>query len=86
MMTAKKTLEEEVKWKLRIYQEISNQKFNPDEPEKLPSPEVWRNYERANKRLKALNSAIKKEAKKLQLYLEGQAKAIDSIRRFREKN
>jgi hypothetical protein len=81
MYDAKKDLEEEVKWKLRIYQEISNHKIDPENP---PFPKLWRNYQRACKRLESINSAIAKEEDSLAKYIEGQAKAINSVRRYRQ--
>jgi hypothetical protein len=82
MYAAKRSIEDEVKWKLRIYQEVTRGKGCL---ENLPSPEVWRNYERAEKRLKSIKSAIKNEKVSLQEYIDGQAKAIESVRKFRDK-
>jgi hypothetical protein len=75
-------IEKELRIKKQLYSEIINQK-NPAEVD--PTGAMRHNIEHCEARLKALRSAISAEEVNFHNYLEGQAKAISSVKRMREK-
>lgn len=71
--------------KYTFYQEVTG--FGSRTPAEIdPTGVLLRNVMRAQRRADYLKNAVAREETNLRNYLEGQAKAIASIKRFREKN